>query len=252
MYPHPFGIEFLSSFGVMVAIGVLVGGELVARSFDKFGLEREAAWRMVTWCIIGGMLGAKLWYVGEQFARNPSEPWTQWLFSRGGLTWYGGLLGGTIAALLGARIAKVPILTLVNLASPTLAVGQALGRIGCFLVGDDYGRVTDRPWGIAFPEGLPPTLEPVHPTMLYETGWLGLAGLWLWRRRERSPFLFGEYLVLAGVGRLWIEMLRLNPPLLGPLSNAQVIASVCIVVGTGGWLYAASRRPDPLTRDTAG
>lgn len=244
MYPTLFEIgNFeLSTFGVMVAIAVLVGGEMAARSFAKFGLEREAAWRLVTWCIVGGMLGAKLWYVGEQLARHPEAPIGELLFSRGGLTWYGGLVGGAIAGMVGARLSKIPILTLVNLASPTLAVGQALGRIGCFLVGDDYGRVTDVPWGIAFPKGLPPSVEPVHPTMLYETVWLSLCGIWLWRRRASSPFLFGEYLLLAGLSRLCIEILRLNPPLLGPLSNAQVAACICILLGVVGWLFAASRR----------
>jgi phosphatidylglycerol:prolipoprotein diacylglycerol transferase len=116
-------------------------------------------------------------------------------------------------------------------------VGQALGRIGCFLVGDDYGRVSDVPWAVAFPQGLPPTLEPVHPTMLYETFWLLPVGAFLWWRRGRSPFLFGEYLMLSGAGRLVIEGYRVNPMLIGPFTNAQVVALACIAIGAGGWLW---------------
>ena len=213
MFPTIFelwGFE-LSSFGVMVGIAFLVGGQLAALSFEREGLTRDDAWRVVVWCLIGGILGAKLWYAGEQFARGTPGGLSAHLFSRGGLTWYGGLVGGVVAAYLCTRVAKLPWLTVCNSSAPTLAVGQALGRVGCFLVGDDYGRVSDVPWAIAFPKGLPPTDAPVHPTMLYEVAWLLPLAALLWQRRGHSPFLLGEYLVLAGIGRLWIEGLRTNP-----------------------------------------
>ena len=91
------------------------------------------------------------------------------------------------------------------------AIGQALGRIGCFLVGDDYGRPTDGWFGIAFPEGAPPTLERVHPTQLYEAAWLFALTAFLWARRDRSPRLWAEYFMLAAVGRFAVEFLRVNP-----------------------------------------
>ena len=106
-------------------------------------------------------------------------------------------------------------------------------------------RLTDLPWGIAFPDGVDPTTERVHPTQLYEIAWLSLGSLLLWRRRGRSPFLFGEYLILQGSGRLWLEIVRTNPPLLGPLTNAQVVALGCIVGGLVAWLRAA-RRAGPV------
>jgi phosphatidylglycerol:prolipoprotein diacylglycerol transferase len=121
------------------------------------------------------------------------------------------------------------------------AVGQALGRMGCFLVGDDYGRVTELPWGVAFPLGAPPTLDPVHPTQLYEAAWLLAVAAWLWRRRFRSPFLFGEYLALNGLGRFFVEMLRTNPPVALGLTQPQWIAIALIVLGTAGWGYYRSR-----------
>ncbi|MFQ5513318.1 MAG: prolipoprotein diacylglyceryl transferase [Myxococcota bacterium] len=251
MYPELFRIgDFsVSTFGVMMAIAFLVGGELAARSFERAGERREIAWQLVTWCAIGGILGAKLWYVVEQAARNSGVPWTEFLLSRSGLTWYGGFAGGTIAGLLGGRHYGVRLSRLVDLAAPTLAAGQAIGRIGCLLVGDDYGRPSDLPWAISFPNGLPPTIDEaghvfsVHPTMVYETLWLGAATLWLWRRRGRSPFLFGEYLFLAGTGRLWIELLRTNPPALGPLTNAQLVASLCLAIGLAEWLRRRVQRP---------
>ena len=236
-----FGVP-ISTFGIMVGIGFLVGGHMAALSFEKAGLTRDEAWRVTVWCLVGGILGSKLWYAFEQLARDVPGDLLSHLFSRAGLTWYGGLLGGVIAAVLCIRVAKLPWLTVFDCAAPTLAMGQGLGRIGCFLVGDDYGRVSDVPWAIAFPEGLPPTLDPVHPTMLYETAWLLPISWLLWRRRGRSPFLLGEYLFMAGLGRLWIEAFRVNPPLIGPLTNAQTTAVVCMLVGAGGWLYLRARR----------
>jgi phosphatidylglycerol:prolipoprotein diacylglycerol transferase len=243
MYPHLieiFGLQ-ISTFGVMLALAFLAGGWMVATSFERVGVARDHAWRLVTWAIVGGIVGSKLWYVMEAMARNPGLPLSEPLFSRGGLTWYGGLLGGAIAVVWVARRGGMPLSLTVNAAAPALAIGQALGRIGCFLVGDDYGRTTDVPWGIAFPDGIDPISEPVHPTQLYEFAWLGLGGLCLWVRRDRSPFLFGEYLVLQGAGRLWMEMVRTNPPLVGPLTNAQLAAILCIVVGAAGWAWALSR-----------
>jgi len=245
-----FGFQ-VSTFGLMVAVAFLVGGWLAGKAFASAGLEEDFAWRILTACVIGGLLGSKLWFVGEHMVRDPDPVFADLLLSRGGLTWYGGLVGGTLFGLARARSLGIPLLQAANCAAPTLAVGQAIGRIGCFLVGDDYGVKTDLPWGVAFPQGLPPTEVPVHPTMLYEMLWLFPSGALLWSRRARSPFLFGEYLMLAGSGRLWIEGLRENPGLVGPLSNAQLVALACIVVGALGWLWLNRRRGELSPRATA-
>ncbi|MEE9279504.1 MAG: prolipoprotein diacylglyceryl transferase family protein [Myxococcota bacterium] len=240
MYPVLFRIGWfeLSSFGVMVAVAMLVGARLAARAFEDEGLPGDAAWRVLTWCIVGGLVGSKLWFVAEQMARYPGTPMLDSLFSRAGLTWYGGLLGGAAAAYLGFRANGIDPLRGFNASAPTAALGHAIGRIGCLLVGDDYGRPTELPWGIAFPQGTPPTDVPVHPTMVYETLWLLPAALWLWRRRRSSPFLFGEYMILSAVGRLWIEILRTNPSVLGGLTNAQLVAIVFILIAAAGWIYS--------------
>ena len=244
MYPgwEIFGFQ-ISTFGIMVGIAFLAGGQMAALSFEKVGLSRDDAWGVATWCLIGGIVGSKLWFVVESYARGQGDL-IGLLSSRGGLTWYGGLLGGVIAAYLSVRLRGLPWNTVCNCAAPSLAIGQALGRVGCFLVGDDYGRVSDVPWAIAFPKGLPPTEDPVHPTMVYEIAWLVPLGLWLWRRRGRSPFLLGEYLFFAGLGRLWIEAFRVNPAYLGPFSNAQIVAIICILVGAAPWLYFRFRRSE--------
>jgi phosphatidylglycerol:prolipoprotein diacylglycerol transferase len=256
MYPviaEPFGFP-ISSFGVMVALAFLVAAALTAASFEKAGLDRELAWNVLTWTIVGGLLGAKLWNVGESLAREPGASVWGLLFNRAGLTWYGGMIGAIAAGALGARRNGISLKLGFDAASAGAAIGQAIGRVGCFLVGDDYGRASDAPWAVAFPQGQPPTIDrdtgelfSVHPTMLYETAWLLLAGAWLWFRRGRSPFLFGEYLVAQGLGRLIIEHWRSNPALIGPLTNAQVVALVCVLVGATGWSYFARRRPRELS-----
>jgi phosphatidylglycerol:prolipoprotein diacylglycerol transferase len=227
----------ISSFGVMVALAFLAGTALTTRAFDDAGLEREAPWRILTWCMIGGVVGAKLWFSAEQVLRFEDAGFWASFFSRAGMTWYGGLIGGIALGVIGVRREGISVRVAFDQTAPALAVAHAIGRIGCLLVGDDYGSKTDLPWAIAFPEGAPPTLDPVHPTMVYETLWLLPVAGWLWSRRRSSPFLFGEYLFLAGLGRLWIEHFRTNPAVLGPLSNAQLVALLCMVGGAAGWLW---------------
>ena len=238
MYPVLFRIGSfeLSSFGVMVALALLIGTSLAARAFEEDGLPRDAAWRVLTWCIVGGLIGSKLWFVAEQLSRYPGTSVFDHLLSRAGLTWYGGLFGGVLGGALGLRANGIAQLRGLNASAPAMALGHALGRIGCLLVGDDYGRTSDVPWAIAFPAGTPPTELPVHPTMLYETLWLLPAAWWLWLRRRSSPFLFGEYMILTGAGRFWIEALRTNPPGLFGLTNAQIVALLLVLVGAGAWL----------------
>ncbi len=242
MYPilwEPFGFP-ISSFGVMMALGFLAATSITARRMGEVGLDPEFASTMLLYCMGGGVLGAKLYYTLDEGLRS-GAPWASLFFSRSGITWYGGLIGGTLAAVAGCLLHGVSVRLYAEAVCVGAAVGQAIGRIGCFLVGDDYGRVTDLPWGVAFPEGAPPTLEPVHPTQLYEAAWL-LAVAWLlWRRRFRSPFLFGEYVALNGVGRFFIEILRVNPKVALGLTEPQWIALGLIVFGVAGWGYHRSR-----------
>jgi phosphatidylglycerol:prolipoprotein diacylglycerol transferase len=247
MYPilwEPFGFP-ISTFGVMMALGFLAATSITARRMKEVGLDPEYASTMLLYCMIGGVIGAKLYYAIDEGLRT-GTPLASLLFSRSGITWYGGLIGGTLAAVLGCLVHGISIRLYAEAVCVGAAVGQAIGRIGCFLVGDDYGRPTDLPWGVAFPEGSPPTLEPVHPTQLYEAVWLLGVAWFLWRRRFKSPFLFGEYLALNGLGRFFIEMLRVNPKVAFGLTEPQWIALALIVFGVGGWLYYR-RRPVAVT-----
>ena len=126
------------------------------------------------------------------------------------------------------------------------AVGQSIGRVGCFLVGDDYGRVSDLPWAVAFPRGAPPTFDPVHPTQIYEILWLLPVAGFLWLRRRRSPFLFGEYIALNGFGRIFVEMLRVNPVVAWGLTEPQFVGIALVVLGVGSWLYFSQREREKV------
>ena len=168
-------------------------------------------------------------------------PFTDLLFARDGITWYGGLLAATLVGAIGCRIHGVSVLTVMNCTAIAGAVGQSLGRVGCFLVGDDYGMPTDLPWGVAFPLGAPPTLDLVHPTQIYEILWLLPVAAVLWRRRHKSPFLFGEYLAANGIGRVFIEILRVNPQVAFGLTEPQIVGVCLVVGGAGSWIWFQRR-----------
>ena len=141
----------------------------------------------------------------------------------------------------------MPTIAVLAAATPALTIGHAIGRIGCFLVGDDYGRPTSLPWGVAFPQGSPPTSVPVHPTQLYEAlallpvAWL----LYQWRRRRRPDvFVLGAYLVLAGTSRFLIEFIRVDVRVVGVLSVAHLASLMAIGAGLGFLWWARRLRVD--------
>jgi phosphatidylglycerol:prolipoprotein diacylglycerol transferase len=242
MYPELFRIgDFsVSTFGLMLAFAFLVGTWIASIRMEEEGLEADST-TLLIYVMIGGIVGSKLYFAVDVWLRT-GQPFLSLLLSRDGITWYGGLVGATLVGAIGCRIHGIPIKTFADCTAVSGAVGQAIGRVGCFLVGDDYGRVTDVAWGVSFPQGAPPTHDPVHPTQLYEIAWLLPVAALLWRRRRESPFLFGEYLALNGLGRLVIENWRVNPKVALGLTEPQLIGLGLIALGVGGWLYFQRRR----------
>ena len=171
------------------------------------------------------------------------------------MVWYGGFIGGVLAVLLNSWRLRVPARWTMQVMAPALAAGYALGRIGCFLVGDDYGGPTTLPWAVSFPDGKPPstagnlaafgvrvpagldpdTLLAVHPTQLYEVGLMFLAFMLLWNLRKKpwgTGAIFGVYLMLAGVERFCIEILRAKDDrFLAGFTLAQLTSVIVALVG---------------------
>ena len=232
MYPTLFRIGSfeITSFGAMMAVAALVGLWLFRRELEYAKISPNAADAGLVG-VFGGLVGAKLLWTFEHAGEGPL---TDLLFARGGLSWYGGFVGGVGAGLAYIVMRGWPIVPTLSAATPALAFGHLIGRIGCFLVGDDYGRPTDLPWGVAFPRGLPPTTVPVHPTQLYEG--IGLAVLgWLLIRWRRSGvpdgIVLARYLVCAGALRFAVEWLRVDERVAFGMSVAHIASLVVIAAG---------------------
>ncbi len=171
----------IATFGLMVAVGLLVAAYILQAEFRRRAIKADA-FLIIGIAGLAGIAGARLYHVLESPAEFLADPWPL-LFSRYGFAWFGGFLGGFGALLILARRNQIPTLEFLDACSPAAAVGYAIGRIGCLLAGDgDYGIPTSLPWGMSFPNGVVPTAERVHPTPIYEfLAWMAIAwALWRW------------------------------------------------------------------------
>jgi len=231
------GPLLLPTFGLMVATGLFVAAHVLQADFHRRGIRGDA-FLIIGIAGLAGIVGARLYHVLESPTEFFADPWPQ-LASRFGFAWFGGFLGGLTALLILARREKIPALAFLDACSPAACVGYAIGRIGCFLSGDgDYGIPTRLPWGMSFPKGVVPTTERVHPTPLYKfLAWMLIAYL-LWRLgarflREKRPAgaVFCAYLILTGIARFLVEIIRLNPRSFFGMSNAQTASAVSVFMG---------------------
>jgi phosphatidylglycerol---prolipoprotein diacylglyceryl transferase len=231
----------LKTFGICFAAGFLASGLIIARRFRELDKPVDWTYEMVFAALIGGLVGSRLDYVIQNWDRV-SDDLLGNIFSGSGLVWFGGLVGGAIGVILWARWRGFLGWQLFDSAAAPLAVGYAIGRIGCQLSGDgDYGTSSDLPWAMSYPEGTVPTTDEVHPTPVYETVAMGLAGAVLWRLRDRfAPgVLFGLYLMLAGIERFLVEFVRRNDEVVAGLTQPQLIGLV--LIGLGGAIVAVRR-----------
>lgn len=252
MIPELFriGSFAITPFGLMLVAAFVAAYFQLSWGLRRLGAgDEEDASAILFWAGLCGMLGGKIYYAA--LYRDPML-----VFDRAGIVWYGGFLGGLLAFIWVLRRRRLPVWPTLDAAAPALALGYAVGRIGCFLVGDDYGRPTDLPWGIAFEHGLPPTtveslhrnfgivvpgnlpgdaLVRVHPTQLYETI-LALAiwgfGVWLLRRRPQpAGMVCLVLLALLGAERFGVELLRAKDDrFLAGFTVAQAISIAIVFV----------------------
>src|SRR5918997_5497363 len=243
-----FGLT-IYTFGLMFGLGFLVAGWLMTRRLAELGRPVDWSYEIVFAALIGGVVGAKLWWVVENWDAARDDV-VGTLFSGVGLVWYGGLAGGALAVALWMRWRRAPALMVLDLTAPALALGYAVGRIGCQLAGDgDYGIPSDLPWAMAYPEGTVPTTEEVHPTPVYEFLAMSLVALGLWRLRDRVKpgGLFAIYLVAAGLERFLIEFIRRNAEVALGLSTAQYVSLVMVAAGIV-WIVRARPLQSPPAR----
>lgn len=265
------------SFGVMAALGFLAGDFALTLECRRRGIDPGLADSLVVWGALAGFGGSRIYDVFDNWSSYMAHPWSI-VLSGSGFVWYGGLIGGIISTWLVARHYKLRFVTVADMCAAPLILGQAFGRMGCLLSGDgDWGLPSTLPWAMAFPQAIvgwhgdlhlkdggfiPATvlkLDPhgmlvdgffpgvrVHPAPLYEVLMFLAIFAVMWSMRARSSFAGQQlclYLILAGVERLLVEFLRINPRALWGLSEAQLISLVMIPVGVAAWFWLAGRQP---------
>ncbi len=241
MYPEiDIGPITLQTFGLMFGLGFVAAGALIARRFGELGKPPDWAYEMAFVALLGGLIGSRLDFLIQNWSDVKGDVLGS-LFSGSGLVWYGGAIGGAIAVMLWARFRGILGLGLLDLAAAPLALGYAVGRIGCQLSGDgDYGKPWDGPWAMAYPNGTVPTDEQVHPTPVYESLAMLLVAYLLWRLRDRfrPGLLFAIYLLAAGIERFLVEFIRRNSDVALGLTQAQLLSLVMVLAGAG-WIAMA-------------
>ena len=242
----------LPTFGLMVALAMLSAYFVLRADFSRRGLGSDSSAASLAELFIAvpcvcGIIGAKLYHVLQTPADLVADPWGQ-IFSRYGLAWFGGLIGGCAAWIVLTRIHRIPLLVSLDAGSPAAALGYGIGRLGCLLSGDgDYGVPTTLPWGMSFPNGLVPTTQRVHPTPAYELFGAIVITYVLWRlgaRQTRATgaahqrtttlapgAVFASYLVLTGLARFLVEFIRINPRSFLGFTNAQTASVVSMLFG---------------------
>ena len=254
---HPFELHFgpltLTGFGIAMLLAFLLAQFVAQVELERRGYDAEVLADVLVGAVVGGLLGAKIYYA--ILYHDPSA-----LFHTAGFVFWGGLVGGILASYAVIRWRKHPFTRISDVCAAGLAAAYAIGRTGCWAVGDDYGRPWDSRWAVMFPNGYPPStvqnlveqfgvktlagrppleVVAVHPTQLYEVA-MGLAIFWLlWKLRDHKHaegWLFGLYCVLAGVERIVVEFFRAKDDrFMGPFTLAQTIA-LLFVIGGAVWM----------------
>ena len=249
MYPILFEIGPLTiySLGVFWALGALVAAWILQLELKRYGYDSELAGTVVITAAIGGLIGARLLFIVEEWEHFVRAP-LSFLLSGSGFSWFGGLLVGGLTTAWSFRKHRLPLGEAADMSAPALALAYGLGRIGCFSAGDGtWGKVSDVPWAMAFPNAVAGWADPltgvpyppgvrVHPTQLYELvqSLIVCAILWSVRKRPHAPgMIFYLYLILAGSMRFIVEFWRVNPVPAAGLTEYQWMSLTLIIVGVG-------------------
>ena len=241
--------------GVLMFIGIAVGLALTLPLARKVGIKSEITYTAAIWAVVFGFIGARLTHVIDNWSYYSQDPGEILAIQKGGLGWYGALLGGILGVAIYSRLGKFSLARFADAVAPGIILGLSFGRIGCTLNGDSPGTPTSLPWGLIYtnPDSFMPWRylgEPTHPAAVYEILWnmVILVVLWrLWRRLRPDGSLFLVSLVLYAVGRFVISWFRLEDPVLGPLHQSHIISIAIFVVAAGLLAYRKTRlvKPEP-------
>lgn len=235
----------IKTFGVTFALGFLACGLVIARRLRELEKPVDWAYEIVFAALIGGVVGARGYYVIQNYATVKHDLLGS-IFSGSGLVWYGGAIGGAIAVVAWMRWRRAMQLRIFDMCATVLALGYGIGRIGCQVSGDgDYGIRSSLPWAMGYPHGTVPTPPGVRvqPTPIYETVAMCLLawGLWQLRDRVRPGVVFALYLLLSGLERLLVEFIRRNAEVFAGLTAPQLESIVLMLIGAT-WLALIARR----------
>jgi phosphatidylglycerol:prolipoprotein diacylglycerol transferase len=235
----------IKTFGVMFALGFLACGFVVARRLRELEEPVDWAYEITFSALLGGVIGARAYYIIQNYSRVRHDLLAS-LFSGSGLVWYGGAIGGAIGVLAWMRWRDALELRMFDMCATALALGYAIGRIGCQVSGDgDYGIRSSLPWAMGYPHGTLPTPPGVRvqPTPIYETVSMCLLAFLLWhlRDRVRPGVVFALYLVGSGLERFLVEFIRRNKEVLVGLTAPQIESLVLLAIGLV-WLASMLRR----------
>ncbi|MBC6421590.1 MAG: prolipoprotein diacylglyceryl transferase [Hormoscilla sp. SP12CHS1] len=253
------GPVVLRWYGLLIASAVLIGLFMSQYLASRRQVDPELLGDLAVWLVIGAIPCARIYYVLFQWQNYAEHPGNIIAIWKGGIAIHGAIIGGILAALIFARLNRIPFWQLADLVAPSLILGQAIGRWGNFFNSEAFGGPTDLPWKLFIPPDLRPLeyidFEYFHPTFLYESLWnLMVFGLLLTlffrglrgKPRLKLGTLFLVYMISYSLGRFWIEGLRTDSLMLGPLRIAQVVSLLALGLGVAGlsWLYLL-RRPLP-------
>jgi phosphatidylglycerol:prolipoprotein diacylglycerol transferase len=252
-------------YGLLIASAVLIGVSLSQYLAKRRNVNPDLLGDLAIWLVIAAIPCARLYYVlfeWEQYAQRPDQIIAIW---NGGIAIHGAILGGILATIIFSRIQKVSVWLLADLVVPSLILGQAIGRWGNFFNSEAFGDPTNLPWKLYIPPARRPpefiNFDYFHPTFLYESMWnlmvFGLLMTLFFRDLGRRPHLkVGTlalvYMVAYSAGRVWIEGLRTDSLMVGPLRMAQIVSLSAIALGIAGlvWLYLFGRSlPDVVSAD---
>lgn len=227
----------LKTFGLCFAAGFIAAAAVLARHLKELGRPTDWAYEVIFAGLVGGVIGSRVDFLLQNWDEVSDDLFGN-VFSGSGLVWFGGLVGGAVGVVLWAWRRGFLGLQLLDVCAVPLALGYAIGRLGCQVSGDgDYGSGSDLPWAMSYPDGTVPTTDEVHPTPIYESLSVGLIALGLWHLRGRlAPGgVFALYLLAVGLERLLVEFIRRNDDLALGLTLPQLV-SVALIAAGAAWV----------------